>query len=189
MTADADNNRYVLLGDSISDICGIESSGGKLIGIKPSSYAVIALPQKEHIGHTVTAEQLISEVNRGIVAHENIVVPVIRRKETHRQKDVGRRFLDAHPLLLHNRRQQGHRQLHPVLCLYERKIGIGADVKRERKDVHAVVGRLRPHVHQLVDAVDLLLDRCADRVGHHGRIGTGIGAGDLNDRRSDWRKE
>ena len=43
-----------------------------------------------------------------------------------------------------------------------------------RQRVVAVVGARRRHVHHVLDAVDLLLDRRGDGLGHHLRAGAGV---------------
>ena len=65
-----------------------------------------------------------------------------------------------------SRRQQGHRQRHAVLHHDQGRVQIGADVERDRERVGAVVAHLRRHVEHALHAVDLLLDRRGDRVGH-----------------------
>ena len=69
-----------------------------------------------------------------------------------------------------------HRQHHAVLHHDQGRVQIRADVEGDRQRIGAVVARLRGHVQHAFHAVDLLLDRRGDRVGHH--LGAGARIGD-----------
>ena len=61
--------------------------------------------------------------------------------------------------------------------------GLNVTVQR----VAAVARALRGHVEHVLDAVDLLLDRRGDRLGHDLGAGPGVVAVDLDGRRGDRR--
>ncbi len=77
----------------------------------------------------------------------------------------------------------------PWLCLRNtvlhellRLVRIGAKPEGDGERQHTVGGRLARHVEHVFDAVDLLFERCGNRLGDDGRIGAGIGGAD-HDRR------
>ena len=90
------------------------------------------------------------------------------------QQDVRRPLLGGHadgPDHVGQRRLgDGDAVLHQHLG----HVDVGADLERHVQGVGAVVVALRRHVHHLLDAVDLLLDRRGHGVGHHLGVGPGV---------------
>ena len=110
--------------------------------------AVQALGGQERPGQIQMAEA----VARAMTAHEHLLV----QAGTGTGKSQG--YLV--PALLHDRRRQlRHREVHAVLHLHLRDVGVG--VEREVHRHRELAGRAadRRHVEHVVDTVDLLLDR------------------------------
>ena len=140
-----------------------------------------------HIAHAVEAANRIFDIGGNIV--RNIVLGggrVIRDKAGD-QQEAATGFLDANPLLLYFLGQQRRGQLQFVLHLYLGNIGIGTRFKGERNGYRT--GRVagRRHIHQIVDAVHILLDNLSDRILYGLGICTGVGGGDRYRRRGDCR--
>ena len=154
----------VLAGNGTADVPRHEPPGGQLFGVEPGPQRIITLAEQQDVAHSVAPQEFVTQADRRVVAHEDVVVAAVGREQLHGQKNVGRPLLDRDALLLDDGRQERHRQLHAVLGLHDSEIGIGTDLEGERENVSPVVGRLRLHVEQLVDTVDLLLDRRAHRV-------------------------
>ena len=86
----------------------------------------------------------------------------------------GDRFLVVTPVCLDHVGQQRHGQADAVLHQHLGQVQVDAVLEGDRQGVGAVVGALRRHVHHVLDAVDLLLDRRGDRLGDHLRAGAGV---------------
>ena len=97
-------------------------------------------------------------------------------------------FLHGHADALHLFRQPRQRDRDAVLHQHLRLVDIGAGLEHDVDLRRAVAGRLRHHVDHVVDAVDLLLDRRGDGLGHDLGRGARIGGGHLDGRRRDLRK-
>lgn len=74
-----------------------------------------------------------------------------------------------------------------LFCTRTGNIGIGTRFKGERNGYRT--GRVagRRHIHQIVDAVHILLDNLSDRILYGLGICTGVGGGDRYRRRGDCR--
>src|SRR6202008_857881 len=90
-----------------------------------------------------------------------------RRVEDDGAEERGRLLFYADALALNFLRQAGERNLHPVVDVDSVNVGIGTELKRYRQRVAAVVAAPAFHVHQLVDADDLRLNRLGN-----GRVST-----------------
>ncbi len=109
------------------------------------------------------------------------------RDEIDDHQQVGRPLADRDSLVLHRRRQQRHGQRHAVLNHHQRRVDVRANVESDRERVRAVVARLGRHVEHARHAVDLLLDRRADGIGHDVGAGAGVADGDRDAGRRDPR--
>src|SRR5437868_810492 len=98
----------------------------------------------------------------------------------HDHGDVGRLFLRRYTDALHIGRENGDRDGDAVLDQHLRGIEIGAELKGDAERHVAVARALRRHVEHVLNAVDLLFDRCRDRFRYHLRVGAGIGGRDLD---------
>ena len=170
---DAGGDLHVLLGHGVDDVVGGEASCGQLVGVEPEAHRVVAHAEDIDVADTRETRDLVLDLERGVVAEEDGVVRVIRRKQRDNERDVGRRFFDRDALALDLERELGLGDGHPILHLHLGDIEIRAGGKGDGERHVAVVGRLAGHVEHVLDAVDLLLQRR----GHGLRDGQGIGAG------------
>ena len=122
-----------------------------------------------------------------VVAQVELVEPAVGRIDADGQQDVGRLLLGRHPGRLDDVGQQRHGQRDAVLHQHLRQVHVDAVLEGHRQAVVAVVGGHRRHVHHVLDAVDLLLDRRGHRLGDHLGAGAGILAGHADRRRRDRR--
>jgi hypothetical protein len=90
------------------------------------------------------------------------IVTAFRRVEGDGAEERGRLLFYGDALALNVLRQAGERDLHPIVDVDGVDIGIGAELKRYRQRVAAVVAAHASHVHHLVDADDLRLNRLSD---------------------------
>ena len=176
---------HVLLAQRLDHVARRQVAGSQPVGIQPHPHAVILLAEDEHVAHSLQSRQRVPDLDQGVVAHVQLVVPPFGRIEVHDEHQVGRPLLDRHADLFHhvgqNRLGQGDAVLHQHLG----HVQIRADLEGDHQAVAAVVAALRRHVEHVFHAVDLLLDRRGHGVGHHLCVGAGIVADDLNRRRRD----
>ncbi len=158
-----------------------------MFGIEPDAHGVIAGAEHGDVADARQAGEIVDEIDRRVIAHEQAVVLPVRRIERHDLQDRGVLFLDGDALRLHRLRQRGQRAVDAVLHQHLIDVGIGADVEGHRQRIGAVGGAGRLHVEHLVDAVDLRLDRQRDGVDHRLRACAGIARRDLHGRRHDVR--
>ena len=152
--------------NGVGDFRGGDAARGEQLGIEPGANAVVAFAQVVDVGHSLQPEQLVLDVNRGEVAQIDVVVAAVGRVEADGQQDVRRFLLDRQPLLLDRVGQLRHGQRDAVLHHHQGGVQIRAEVKRDGQVVRAVIARLARHVQHAFDAVDLLLDRRGDGIGH-----------------------
>ncbi len=177
----------ILAADGVRDIVGTHAQSRHLLRIQPDPHAVVALAEDDDVRDALQTQQLIADVDRGVVADIEVVVAAVGRDEVHDHQNVGRPLANRDSLILHRRRQQGHCQRHAVLHHHQRRIQIGAHIERHAQRVGAVVPHLRGHVEHAIDAVDLLLDWRGDCVGHDLRAGAGVNDRHLDGGRRDRR--
>ena len=129
--------------------------------------------------------QLVLELDGGEVAEVEAVVAAVAGDQVDHEQDVGRGFLGVDALELHLRRQLRQRECDAILHEHLRQVHVGADLESHRQCVVAVVGGLRRHVEHVLDAVDLLLDRGGDGIGHDRGVGARVARGHLHRGRRD----
>ena len=100
---------------------------------------------------------------------------------------LGDFFLTVTPRRLTRSGRIGSASDYAVLHQHLGHVQVDAGLERDGQRVGAVVGALRRHVHHVLDAVDLLLDRRGDGVGDDLGVGAGIDGRDLDRRRRDLR--
>ena len=122
-----------------------------------------------------------------VVAQVELVEPAVGRVDADRQQDVGRLLLGRHARRLDHVGQQRHGQGDAVLHQHLGQVHVDAVLEGDGQAVVAVVGRRRGHVHHVLDAVDLLLDRRGHGLGDDLGAGAGILAGHAHRRRRDRR--
>ena len=130
-------------------------------------------------------KQIVLNLDGGVVAEVQIVVLAVGGVQVDGQQDAGRLLLNVHALQLHLLGQLRHGQRDAVLHQHLGHVQVGAQGEGDGERVGAVVGALRRHVHHAFDAVDLLLDRRGDAIGHDLAVGAGIAGRDLHGGRRD----
>ena len=177
----------VLLGDRVGDVGRGQVAEGHLAGVEPDPHAVVALAEVGDVADAREPGDLVAELDRRVVAQVEVVAAVVGREEVDDHQDARRLLLDRHTAPLD---QVGEDRLGQRLAVLHEDLGhvqVDADPERDRQDVGAVVGALRRHVHHVLDAVHLLLDRRGDGVGDRLRVSPRVVGGDLDRRRRDLR--
>ena len=164
----------VLLADGVDDIRGVEVQCRHLGGVEPSSQAVIALPEIRNPRDAGQPSQLILDVNGRVVAEKRAVIATVRRDQIDDHHGVRGHLLDADALELDQLGDDRKCQRDAVLDEHLSHVGVHAQPKGHGQYVGAVIGALRRHVHHVLHAADLLLDRRRDGVPHRHRVGPGI---------------
>ena len=158
---------HVLVLDGPKHVDRGQVARGHFLRVEPDPHAVVALAEIGHVADAVDPRKLVSYLDRGVVRQIDVVVAPIGRDQIDAQQNAGRFFLGVHALKLHLARQLGHCQRHAVLHQHLSHVQVGAQLEGDGQVVGPVVGALRRHVEHPLDAVDLLLNRGGDAVGHH----------------------
>ena len=177
----------VLLRDRVDHVGGGQVAERHLLRVEPDPHAVVALAEVGDVAHAVQPRQLVAELDRRVVAQVEVVAAVVGREQVDDHQDAGRLLLHRHAAALD---QVGQDRLGQRLAVLHQHLGhvqVDAELEGDGQRVGAVVGALRRHVHHVLDAVDLLLDRGGHGVGDHLGVGAGIVGRDLDRRRRDLR--
>src|SRR5262249_34551247 len=137
------------------------------------------------VADAAQAEQFVLDLDGGVVGQVDVVVAAVGGDEVDDQEDAGRLLLGGDALDLHLLGQLGRGQGDAVLDEDLVDVGVGAQLEGDGEVVGAVVGALTRHVHHLVHAADLLLDRGGDAVGDDLGVGAGVDGGHADRRRRD----
>ena len=133
-------------------------------------------------GHAL---QLVEDVEVRVVVDVRSAVAVVRRIDRQHHHDPGRLLVDRDALLHDDLRELRRRLAHAVLHVHLVDVGVAA---RLEHDGDADVARRRARrleVEQVVEAIQLRLDRRGDRVGDHLRRRTRIRRSDRHLRRRE----
>ena len=175
----------VLLLDGADDVARVEAEGLEHLGVKPDPHAVLADAEDGHVAHARQPRDHVAQVDPGVVAQEQAVVAAVGGVEVDDLQDGGGHLLGDGPLLLHVEGQLGHGGGDAVLDQHLGHVEVGADLEGDDELVGAVAGARGLHVEHVLDAVDLLLDRQRDGVGHDPGARPGVGGRDLHGGRGD----
>ncbi len=159
----------------------------ELVGVEPDAHGVTAGAEDGDVADARQAGEIVDEIDRRVIAHEQAVILPVRRIERHDLQDRGVLFLDGDALRLHRFRQRGQRAVDAVLHQHLIDVGICADIEGHRQRIGAVGGAGRLHVEHLIDAIDLQFDRQGDGVDHRLRARARIARRHLHGRRHDVR--
>ncbi len=157
------------------------------VGIEPDPHGIVAAAEHDERTDAIDACQSVLDFDRGVVGDEQRVARFVGREQMHDHHQVGRTLGHGDADIAHVSRQARLRDGDPVLHLNLRDIEVGADVEGDRDREFSVRGRIRRHVKHVLDAVDLLLDRCDYRRGDHVGARTRILTAHIDDGRSDFR--
>ena len=171
---DAGRDLHVLAAERRDHVAGGQIAERELLGIEPDAHRVVARAEDGDVADAVDAREHVLHVQRGVVGDVEQVARAVGRAQMDHHHQVGRLLGDgdadgAH-LLGQTRQGDGDAVLHQHL----RRIEVGAELEGDGQRHAAVAGRLRRHVEHVVDAVDLLLDRGGDGLGHDLGGGAGI---------------
>ena len=175
----------VLLLDGADDVARVEPEGLEHLGVQPDPHAVLARAEDGHVAHARQPRDDVAQVDPGIVAQEQTVVAAVGGVEVDDLQDGGGNLLGDGPLLLHVERQLGQGGGDSVLHQYLGHVEVGAHLEGDDELVGAVARARGLHVEHVLDAVDLLLDRQRDRVGHDTGARPGVAGRDLHGGRGD----
>ena len=167
---------------------GGDAEIGELVGIEPHAHRVAALAEDLHVADARQTLQRIDDLQIGVIAQRHRIDRAVRRGEIDDEDEVRVLLLDRHAGLVDDRRQRRRRLGDAVLHVDGSDAERIADVEGDGDRRGAVIGARRRHVGHAGDAVDLLLERRGDRVGHDLRAGARIDGADDDLRRRDVGK-
>jgi hypothetical protein len=127
----------------------------------------------------------VEDIDGDVVGEKQRIVAVLWRVEGNGAEQRGRLLLHRDALALNLLRQAREGGLNPVVDVDGVDIGISAELERCRQRVAAVIAAHALHVHHLVDADELRLDRLRNRPIHDHRTGARINSGYGYLRRND----
>ena len=160
-----------------------------LSGIEPDAHRIAPLAEDLDVADARQPLQLVDDLQIGVVATASTEIDgLVGRGQVDDQDEVRVLLLDRHAALIDDRRQRRGRLRHAVLHVDRGDVERVADLEGDGDRRRAVVRARRGHVGHALDAVDLLLERRRDRVGHDLRAGAGIVGADDDLRRRDLRK-
>ena len=183
---DAGSHLHVLLSHRIDHIAGLEPPCSQLLRLQPEPHAVF-VAEDRHLTHAGHARQRVLKLQQAVIAQIQFVEPAGRGNQVDHHHHRRRLLLHLHARAAHVFGQQRKREVHAVLREHLRRVEVGSELERDRQPVAAVAVGARRHVEHVLDAVDLLLDGCADRLGHRPRIRAGVNRRHLDRRRGDFR--
>ena len=153
--------------------------------IQPNPHRIFARAEDIDVAHAVEPRELVANLKQSVIAGKKLIERSIRRNEVHDHRNVGGLFFRRHADPLHIRREHGNGDGDAVLHQYLRRIKIGAELERNAQRHVAVTRALRGHVEHVLDAIDLLFDRCCYRFRYDFRVRARIAGCDLD----SWRRD
>ena len=186
-------NLDVLILDRVDDVIGRQLQRSEFIWLQPDPHAVVTLPHIRHIPNIGKPCELIANLDRGIVAQVQVVVAWLAggridlRSQIHDHQRTGRLLLHRDALPLHQGRDQRQRKRHAVLHQDLSHLEVSAKLEGDGQFITTVVSADRRHVQHVLNAIDLLLDGCGDRVTNNVGVGSRILCGNDDGRRCDVR--
>ena len=164
-----------------------ETHGVDQVRVEPDPHRVLTRPQQAHPADAIDSRQRVAQVKYRVIGDVQLVVGFVGRVQVDGHHQVGRIFLRGYPEPAHRLRQARFSDGDTVLYLYLRIIEVGAQGEGDGDAEVAVAGGLGLHVEHVLDAVDLLLQRCRHGIGDHFRARTGVGRPHLHRGRSHFR--
>ena len=152
---------HVLPADLLQDFGGAHAEAAQLVGVQPDAHRVgrAELVRRAHAGDALDR---IENLRRNDVVELGGCRAAVRRAHAERDDESLVHLGNGQALHHHFAGQPGFGQLHPVLGLQHRDVGIGA-VLEHQGDARAAVGvGRRGEVQQLVETGQLLLDDLRD---------------------------
>ncbi len=157
---------------AITSLAG-DAARGELARVEPDAHRIVAGAEQDHRAHAGNAQQLVADVELAVVAQVERVAAVVGAHQVNHHRQVRARLLGRDADLADDVRQPRQRPVDPVLHRGLGDLGVGADLEGHRQRQAAVGARLRIEIEQVLDAVDLLLERRRHRLGDDARVGAG----------------
>jgi hypothetical protein len=171
---DAGSDLGVLLADGADDVRRRHAAGGQLLRVQPDAHRIVASAEGLHRAHAGHAQQVVTHIERAVVAQVEGVAGVVRADQVDHHGQVGAALLRRHADLAHDVGQARQGAVDAVLHRRLGGLGVGADLERDRQAHAAVAGGLALEVEDVLEAVDLLLERRGHRLGDDARVGAGV---------------
>ena len=158
--------REVLLADRAYDIGRGQVELRELVRVHPDPDRVVALAEDGHIADAGKTLEFLAKAQDRVIAQVELVVAAVgeagfgRRREANREEQLGRSLARGDAGRAHHVGKLWQREVHAILNPHLGHVQVGAGFERDRAGVTPVAGTLRAHVQHVLDAVDLLLDRC-----------------------------
>ena len=163
----ADAEGLVLALDRGSDLLHRDAELGHAVGPQPHAHRDVGRAEHRRAVRARHALQLLEHVQVGVVVDIGGVVALVGRVDRHHHHDAGGLLVDHQALLRHHLRQLRHRLAQLVLHVDLVDVRVAARLEHHHDLRVAARGAGRVVVEQVVDAVQLRLDRRRDVVGDH----------------------
>ena len=137
---------HVLLADGVDNVAGGQVSRRDFVRVQPEAHGVIARAENLHVAGAGNAGQHVLDLEGGVVAQINVVIPSIRGKEVDHHRQVRRLLGGGDAQRAHFLGQFGQGLGHPVLDLHLGLVHVGAELEGDGGGQHAVAGRLREDI-------------------------------------------
>ena len=167
-------------GSALLTSVAVTPSFGHLVGVQPHAHRVDLLRAQARFADARQAADLVHQVDLRVVGQEQRIVAVVAGHQADRHQERGGDFLHRHALPLHFGWQPRQRDVHAVLRLDRRDIGIGAELEGDVDGELAVVGAGGLVVQHAVQPDQLLFDRLRDGLFQILRVAAEIVRGDLH---------
>ena len=178
----------ILLIQSIRQICNREPQFRKDLGFDPNAHRVIGCSEEQHLARAGDAQELIVDVDVGVVGQKQRIVSTIRRIQCKRKKRQACGLADGRTEPGDIRRQIGRSLRQTVLDVDFVGIDVGVDVECDGQRHRIIVTVRRLHVEHVVDAIHLLFDRSGNGLFDGLSVGAGIRSGHDDLRRDNVRE-
>ncbi len=174
----AGSDLHIVAAQRIHDVLGGQAARRGLVRIEPDAHGIVARALDLGVADAIDAGDRIGDLQGHVVRQIKLIPAAVGRDEMHHHHQVGGILLGADAqgvdLVGQMRLRDGDTVLHQHLGL----VDVGAELEGDGQLEIAVARRFGLHVEHVVDAVDLLLERCRHRVGDGFGRGTGIAGGD-----------
>ena len=157
-------NDHALCPDRIDDLGYRNAHLGQAIRLDPDAHRIVARAEHVHAPDPLDSSEDVLDVDQGVVAQEVLIVSSVFGREGDDHQEVRKRFLGGHPESLHFLGQLGRSGRDPVLREHGVHVRVGSDLEGGLDDRCAVVRVRGLHVDHVLHTVDLLLQRCGDRL-------------------------
>ncbi len=169
----ADRRLNALSADRGDDIGRRQIEAGEPLRIKPDPHRIVHFREQAGLADPRRAGNRVEDVDDGVVGDEQRVLLAVCAIEHDELQDRRRLLLHHQALLLDFGRQLRQRGLNTVVDVDGVDVGIGAERKRNRQGVAAVVAAGRLHIERAVDTDHLRFQRLRDAALDHFRGGAG----------------